>query len=78
VIYKAPATAGLQDVLDATGDQATAEDVVDLVFTSQASGATDLRFVWVSGSTSPAGQTFLSVSKRSMGTATSTRATRAR
>jgi len=58
VIYKAPATAGLQDVVDAFGDQATLDDVTDLVFTSVASGATNLRFVWVSGSTSAAGQTF--------------------
>ena len=58
VIYKAPSTAGLQDVVDAFGDQATLDDVTDLVFTSVASGATNLRFVWLGGSTSPAGQTF--------------------
>ncbi len=58
VNYVAPAGAGFQDVLDATGDQATADDVPDVTYTSVASGATNLRFVWLSGSTSPAGQTF--------------------
>jgi hypothetical protein len=58
VNYHAPSTAALQDVLDALGDQATADEVPDVTYTSVASGATNLRLVWLSGSTSPAGQTF--------------------
>lgn len=60
VWYIAPTTAGLSDVIDADASAAgvTQGDVTDAVYTTVASGATDLRIVFVGSDTAPAGQTF--------------------
>jgi len=58
VLYNAPATAGLQDVIDAYHTSVPAGEVDDVIYTSVASGATDLRVTVLSGGTSKAGETF--------------------
>lgn len=58
LIYQAPASAGVVDTLDAFGDGAAQADVADATYTSVASGATDLRLVFITGSVVPAGQSF--------------------
>ena len=58
VAYAAPATAGAQDVIDAYHNSIPAADVVDAVYSTVSSGATDLRATLLSGPTSQAGVTF--------------------
>ncbi len=58
VLYEAASGAGVSDTLDAFGDGAGQGAVTDAEYTSIASGATDLRIVFVGGSTAAAGQTF--------------------
>ncbi len=58
VVYNAPGTAGLVDSLDANHVYLPADDVDDVVYTTIASGATDLRVTVVSGETSQAGESF--------------------
>ncbi|NIM18997.1 MAG: hypothetical protein GTO51_01270 [Candidatus Latescibacteria bacterium] len=59
VVYRAPLAAALIDSLDAEGDGAPRDSVDDVVYTSTASGATDLKIVWLSSDTAQAGQSFL-------------------
>ncbi|MEE9268855.1 MAG: hypothetical protein V3V49_01195 [Candidatus Krumholzibacteria bacterium] len=58
VLYEAPGVAGAEDTLDAFGSGAAQGDVTDVIYTSVASGATDLRIVFVGGAMAPAGQSF--------------------
>jgi len=58
VTYDAPALAGRADVLDANSTTIGAESVADVVYTSAASGATDLRATVLAGATSQAGVSF--------------------
>lgn len=55
VRYVAPGTAGLADVLDASTPNVAQSDVSDVTYTSDASGATNLRITFVGSSTQPAG-----------------------
>jgi len=48
VLYHAPSTASQVDSVDAFGDGAVRSSVTDAVYTSVASGATNLEIVWVS------------------------------
>ncbi|MDD4857203.1 MAG: hypothetical protein PHD74_03755, partial [Candidatus Krumholzibacteria bacterium] len=56
--YNAPGTAGLQDVIDANSNTISADNVADVVYTSVASGATDLSATVLTGQSSQAGATF--------------------
>ncbi len=59
VTYNAPAAAGLSDAIDAYHNLVPAANVVDAVYTTVASGATDLSATVVSGRTSQAGVSFM-------------------
>lgn len=63
VIYQASATAGRTDIIDATGDQATAGDVADLVFTSVSSSAIH-HYVFTLGKTTWTANELVSVQVR--------------
>ncbi|MCI0451457.1 MAG: Ig-like domain-containing protein, partial [Candidatus Latescibacteria bacterium] len=58
VIYQAPNSAGVSDSLDAFTVNVGQGSVTDAVYTTTASGATNLRITFVGPSTRPADQTF--------------------
>ncbi|MFA4948721.1 MAG: Ig-like domain-containing protein, partial [Candidatus Krumholzibacteriia bacterium] len=58
VTYNAPSAAGLADVIDAYHNTIPAGNVVDAVYTTVASGATDLSATVLAGQTSQAGVSF--------------------
>jgi hypothetical protein len=58
VVYRAPSVAEAVDSVDAFGDGAGRGDVTDALYTSVASGATDLRVVFVGSDSARAGETF--------------------
>jgi hypothetical protein len=58
VTYNAPAAAGVSDAIDAYHDNVPAGSVVDAVYTTVASGATDLKVTVLAGQTSQAGVSF--------------------
>ncbi len=58
VTYHAPASAGAQDAIDAYTNTVSSASVVDAVYSSVSSGATDLRATVLAGATSQAGITF--------------------
>ena len=58
VLYNAPGSAPLSDVVDASSGAITQGSVVNSVYTTTASGATNLRITFVGPSTKPANQTY--------------------
>ncbi len=58
VLYNAPGSVPLSDVVDASSGVITQGSVVNSVYTTTASGATNLRITFVGPSTKPANQTY--------------------
>lgn len=58
VLYNAPGTAGVSDVIDGSTSTVPQGSVTDAVYTTTASGGTNLRITFVSASTVAAGSTF--------------------